>query len=211
MLVGHPASLEGEYFSSYLLSGFSSCRWPSTPEVSGCPGVGTERWLRWALGSRPKLCSRAGSWRMGTRREAVQGVWGPYGRLRREDAKSVLFNSLMCSELLLSWEYLTCTAWEAAEAAWLLQSIGPRCQRREQHLLCATRAGDALFLVTPAVECVSSPGSKEWKLGMCSSLHYTNYIINKVYPKQIKNRLPSQKELFKIKPVHLFRAENHFC
>lgn len=85
------------------------------------------------------------------------------------------------------------------------------CQRREQHLLHATRAGDALFLVTPAVECVSSPGSKEWKLGMCSSLHYTNYVINKVYPKQIKNRLPCQKELFKMKPAHLFRAENHFC
>lgn len=69
-----------------------------------CPGVGTERWLKWALGSR------AGAWRMGMWGEAVQGAWGPCGCLRREDAKSVLCDSLTCSELLLSWvaPYLYC-------------------------------------------------------------------------------------------------------
>ena len=77
---------------------------------------------------------------------------------------------------------------------------------REQLLFLASSTGYALSLVSPNIKCVSSPGSKEWKLGVCSLLYCTNCIINKARAKWIKNRLPSPKWIFKKKPVHLFRA-----
>lgn len=129
--------------------------------------------------------------------------------LRREDQSPVTaWNAESCS---FAGRYLACTEGEAAEAVWLLQSISPRWEGREQLLFLASRTGYALFLVSANTKCVSSPGSKEWKLGMCSLLYCTNYVINKACAKYIKNSLPSQKWLFKKKPGCLFRAYNNFC
>lgn len=59
----------------------------------------------------------------------------------------------------------------------------------DQLLLLASRTGYMLFLVSPNMKWVSSPRSKEWKLGRCSSLYCTNYITNKACAKWIKDAI----------------------
>lgn len=161
---------------------------PVSLEILDCPGEDLRRagW-DWCWEVRPGCTAKKG--RKVTQGESMWRVWGPVHLLEEDDVRSVLWNCTQCWKLFLWGEVPYVYGLEGSRSS--TPSVVCWCLlgRVEQLLFLDSRTGYMLFLLSPNIKWVTSPRSKEWKLGMCSSLCCTNCINNKAYAKWIKDAI----------------------